>query len=148
MKLLGIKLMLVVGISVLLSCCSASKFSKIECMRIYKAPGGGNIWPQYIILKSPGDSYEIYYPAMSFSNIGFWKVRNDTLFLKPSADCNFIGDSLYIEPLSDTILTVTSIPKKYKIEKNCLIDITNYGIICPEFKSDKNIPYTKYFLWK
>lgn len=147
MKLLLIKLMLVVGMSSLFCYCTTSKLCKRECIGIYRTTEGCNLMQQYILLKAPDKSYEIFNPIPDSSIIGVWEVRNDTLFLKPSVHCFMIGDSMHIvQP--DTIPTVISITRKYKIKKNCLIDITNYAVTIPEWPEKEHIPYTKYFLWK
>ena len=77
-----------------------------------------------------------------------WKTKGDTLICTPSLDYAVEKGKLYTENLNDTIKTVTSIPKRYLIKGNILLDITDYNQIYPEFMGTERPIYSQYQLIK
>ena len=93
-------------------------------------------------------TFEIYSPTMCITTIGMWKTKGDTLICTPSLDYAVEKGKLYTENLNDTIKTVTSIPKRYLIKGNILLDITDYNQIYPEFMGTERPIYSQYKLIK
>lgn len=110
----------------------------------YQSVGNGVSVPTFITLKKFGRTFEIYSPTMQITTVGMWKTKDDTLIFTPSLDYTVENEKLYIEHLNDTIKTVTSIPKRYLIKGEELIDITDYRQIYSEFMGDEQPVSSQY----
>lgn len=85
---------------------------------------------------------------MHITTIGIWETKGDTLMFTHSLDCTVEKGKLNIENLNDSIKTVTSIPKRFLIKGDILLDITDYRQIYPEFMGNEKPISSQYKLIK
>ncbi len=97
-------------------------------LAVYKWEGFGEFPPEYIILRIHDQIYDTYCGfGEQYGQVGRYTVKNDTLYFTQSYwrlvdKVSFSdSDSMYIQ--------------KFLIEKNSLIDITDYNVIFPELLS-------------
>ena len=114
----------------------------------YKSVDNCASGPMFITLKNHNMTFEIYSPTMCITTIGMWKTKGDTLICTPYLDYAVEKGKLYTENLSRHHKTVTSIPKRYLIKGNILLDITDYRQIYPEFMGTERPIYSQYKLIK
>ena len=103
---------------------------------------------QCLLHKKIGKTFEIYSPVMHITTIGIRETKGDTLIFTPSLDCTVEKGKLNIEDLNDSIKTVTSIPKRFLIKGDILLDITDYRQIYPEFMGNEKTISSQYKLIK
>ena len=82
--------------------------------------------PQYLTLKRNFNIFEYYSPLLGETTIGSYETNGDTLILRPSLDYYFYHNKLYMDNYKDSIPTLSNIPKKYIMQNDELLDITNY----------------------
>lgn len=126
-------------ILILISClaissCATQKTALSPFIAIYSTNWIGHNPPQYLILRTTLldthlNTYEVYDPLLPESIFGEWHVSNDTLYLFPEFECYLQDSTIRIQTQPDT--SVATIPQKYLIEKDCLIDLTDYSGILP-----------------
>lgn len=124
--------------SIALISCSGfnAKFSPF--LEIYKNNGvAGNILPEYIILKSHPRTFEMFSPTVNLSIYGKWERNKDTLLLFPLYEMV----NYDINNISVYDSTELSIVHKFLIEKNQIVDITDYS---PITTSSELIDYNNY----
>jgi hypothetical protein len=89
---------------------------------------GGALFPDYLILKDC-NQYMTYSPYNKGSNLGTYKISNDTLYLNETYSLFRNGDMI---KLDDTIIDNCRLnPQKIFLMKNDkLIEITDYEANC------------------
>ena len=99
--------------------------------------------PSIIVLRAQPQLFELYEPAIQESIFGQWCINKDTLLLAPLFDLLSRESELKIVSQLDTSLL--TVPHKYLIDRDCLIDITDYRGILPEpLNSRISCPKYKY----
>ncbi len=116
--------------------CCFYLFCHVQCegrlpfIAIYSNEAKGRIPPTYLIIRSSPDIFEMYMPSISESVFGIWNYTNDTLFLFPQYDCNVRESRVIVKPLiHKEYETIVSIPQKYVLKQDSLIDKTDYSVI-------------------
>ena len=110
--------------------CKVQSPSLAPFVSVYKRDWSGEVLPVYIILRNYSQMFEEYAPAIQESVFGQWNVDKDTLFLSPEY---VLSDKVHVITDQD-IPTVTTIPHKYLMKNDCLIDLTDYSRIIPGFQ--------------
>ncbi len=119
----------------LLSClfvisCTAQKKTLSTFMAIYSNNWSGETCPTYIILRTHPHTFEIYAPSIDESIFGQWIINKDTLYLSPKFECFSRKSELRVNTQLDT--SIATVPQVFVINKDGLIDITDYRGILPE----------------
>lgn len=109
--------------------------------------------PHYLTLKRNFNSFEYYYPLLGITTVGSYETNGDTLILKPAMEYGFFHQKLYTDDYRDTIPTLSNIQKKFIMQNDELLDITNYiEQIFPDsvslIKLNKNNPPNRFKLMK
>ena len=113
---------------IFVSCQSIKKDAHIA---IYKWEGFGELPSEYIILRPDDQIYDIYYGARGqYGQVGKYTIKNDTLYFTQSY--SRLSDKVYFSD-SDSIYI-----QKFLIEKNSLIDITDYSVLLPELFNNQS----------
>ncbi len=99
---------------------------------VYKSDRVGNILPSYIFLRTQPQTFEIYSPAIYGSLFGQWDISNDTLFLFPEYEYFYRDSESRISKITPQDTSMPTIPQRYLIKDDSLIDITDYSAILPE----------------
>ena len=123
---------------ILLLSCSTQKITLSPFVSVYKSDWVGNILPEYIILRTQPEVFEIYAPNVYASTVGQWSIKNDTLFLFPQYEYFSRNSKLNFSEITAQDTSVAAIPQQYLIKNNCLIDITDYSIVLPELFSNQD----------
>lgn len=123
---------------ILLFSCKVQKTTLSPFVTIYKSDWVGNIFPEYIFLRTQPKIFEKYSPGIYESMFGQWNTRNDTLFLYPIYECSSRDLELNLSKVTQEDSNVATIPQQYLIKNDCLIDITNYSTILPELFNNQN----------
>jgi hypothetical protein len=124
--------------------CSTQKATFSPFLAVYKIEGAGNIYPSYIILKQQPEIFEIYAPGVYSSIIGEWKTIKDTLFIIPRYQYAARNNKMHMNEITSEDSSIITIPQKYILTKNNLIDITDYNIILPRiFQNQKKDIYKR-----
>lgn len=118
-----------------ISSCATQKATLPHFIAIYSTNWVGHNPPQYLFLRTALldtqlNTYEVYEPLLPESIFGQWHVNNDTLYLFPEFECFLQDSTIRIQTQPDT--SVATIPQKYLIEKDSLIDLTDYSGILPK----------------
>lgn len=111
-------------------------------INIYKTQG--HIYPNYILLKTQPNIFEMYSPAIYYNTIGLWEVNNDTIFLFPKYEYWNRNGQLICSEITPSDSTMTTIPQQYLIKGDRLIDVTNYKSLIPYLFNDSIIRTTFY----
>lgn len=117
---------------ILLFSCKAEKTTLSPFVSVYKSDRIGNILPSYIFLKTQPQTFEIYSPTIYGSFFGQWEISNDTLFLFPEYECFYRDSESRISKITPQDTSMPTIPQRYLIKDDSLIDITDYSAILPE----------------
>lgn len=134
----AMKYVIVFFVSVLLLSCSPYKTIHSPYVAIYRMDGVGEIPPQYLILKITPKVFEIYLPVIQSCIVGQWNIDSDTLYLFPKYEYYDINDEIKINEITTENLSIVSIPQRYLIKNDCLIDKSDYRILSTEFFSFSN----------
>jgi len=125
-------------ILLLLFCsCVNLKPRQSEYIALYKQSRLGEVLPEYLLLKDRIKSYEFFSPGLNSSVLGNYHIANDTIYLNPRYE---YSDS--IKRISPADTSIISIPRKFLIKKDLLIDVTdykNYPILDVFFKKGESI---------
>lgn len=128
---------LLILICVLLSSCATQKTTFSPYGAVYSSEGGGCQPPSFLLFRTCPQIFEIYVPHLYESIFGQWRVINDTLFLFPELEGFYRDSTIKIQSQLDT--SVATIPQKYLIKEDCLIDMTDYnGLLPAPFDKMKN----------
>ena len=136
MKIMKNLISLFIVISLFYSCITV-KQRQSEYIALYKQDRLGEVLPEYLLLKDRIKSYEFFSPGLNSSVLGDYNIVNDTIYLNPRYE---YSDS--IKCLSSTDTSIISIPRKFLIKKDLLIDVTdykNYPILNIFFKKRETI---------
>lgn len=130
-------------IAVVLCCilffsCASQKITLSPFITIYKNDWVGNIYPEYILLKTRPKIFEIYAPGIYESFFGKWNINNDTLFLFPQHEYYSRNSELNFSEITPKDSSVATIARQYLIKDDCLIDITDYNVVLQELFSNQN----------
>lgn len=117
---------------ILLFSCKAEKTTLSPFVSVYKSDRVGNILPSYVFLKTQPQTFEIYSPTIYGSFFGQWEISNDTLFLFPEYECFYRDSESRISKITPQDTSMPTIPQRYLIKDDSLIDITDYSAILPE----------------
>ena len=117
---------------ILLFSCKAEKTTLSPFVSVYKSDRIGNILLSYIFLKTQPRTFEIYSPTIYGSLFGQWEISNDTLFLFPEYEYFYRDSESRISKITPQDTSMLTIPQRYLIKDDCLIDVTNYSAILPE----------------
>ena len=147
MKKFFLRAVFIITAIVVICSCSAAHQSN-AFFHTYESIGNGISEPTFITLKNSGRTFEIYSPTMRITTIGMWEIKGDTLIFTPSLDYTVEKGKLYIENLTDSIKTVTSITKRYLIKGEILLDITDYSQIYSGFMGNDQSISTQYKIMK
>ena len=94
----------------------------------YKWEGFGELPSEYIILRFDDQIYDTYYGfSGQYGQVGKYTIENETLYFTQSY--SRLSDRVYFSD-KDSIYT-----RKFLIEKNSLIDITDYTSISPLYNN-------------
>jgi hypothetical protein len=119
--------------------CAAHKMTLSPFIAVYKSDGFGNIYPEYILLRTQPKVFERYFPTPGGSGtVGEWNIKNDTLFLLPKREYFSRDLTLIFSEITPQDTSVATIPQQYLIRNDCLIDITDYSIILPELLNSQS----------
>jgi hypothetical protein len=130
---------IVIFFCILIVSCKTQKETLSPFMAVYKENGDGhNIYPSYILLKIQPKIFEIYAPGIYASIVGEWNIANDTLYVFPTFEYYASENKMHMHKITPADSSVTTIPQQYLIKNDCLIDITDYGIILPELFNNQN----------
>ncbi len=147
MKNIYIRVIFII-ITIIIVCSCSTTHQSNAFFSIYESIDNGVSSPMFITHKKIGKTFEIYSPVMHITTIGIWETKGDTLMFTPSLDCTVEKGKLNIENLNDSIKTVTSIPKRFLIKGDILLDITDYRQIYPEFMGNEKPISSQYKLIK
>jgi hypothetical protein len=120
---------IIVFFSFLLFSCAPQRITLSPFITAYKSDWIGNIYPEYILLRTQPKVFEIYTPGSYESVFGEWNICNDTLCLFPRHEYYSRNSELKISEITPSDTSVTTITHRYLIKKDCLIDITDYDIV-------------------
>ena len=134
------KVLIILTFSIMLFSCNIQKMPSF--ISIYEVRG--NMYPNYILLKTRPNIFEMYSPAIYYSTIGVWEISNDTMFLFPKYEYWDRNSKLICSEIAPADSTITTIPQQYLIKGNYLIDITNYEPLIPYLFNDSKKPTTYY----
>lgn len=115
---------------IVVSSCASWKTALCPFVTIYERASEHNILPAYIILREQPELYEIYSPQIFESIFGQWKISNDTLYLFPIYEAFERDGVLKFSTKLDT--SILTIPQKYLMRCDSIIDITDYSGLFPE----------------
>ncbi|MBR5956400.1 MAG: hypothetical protein IK022_07660 [Bacteroidales bacterium] len=101
---------------------------------VYKRDWSGEVLPVYIILRTQPKVYEMNAPSMYESVFGQWQINKDTLYLYPEYDYYSLNYLTKMDVIKDS--SVITIPLKYVIKRDLLIDATDYGKYFPDIVFD------------
>lgn len=118
--------------------CALQKKELTPFIEVYKSDWIGNVYPEYISLKSRPNIFETYSPGIHTSFFGQWTLKNDTLLLIPKYEYYSRNSELIFSIITAKDSNVATIPHKYLVKKGYLIDITDYGIILPGYLNNQN----------
>lgn len=104
---------------------------------VYQSYYVGNTLPSYIILKEQPKYFEIYSPSVYGSVFGQWRINHDTLFLLPKYETFIEKAEQIISEVTQQNMNVMTIPQKYLIKNDCLIDVTDYRSVLPDLCNDE-----------
>jgi hypothetical protein len=104
--------------SVLLLSCKTQKVLPDSFVSVYKSNRIGNIYPEYIILKSKPKTFEKFSPGLDYGVIGVWEASNDTIFLLPKYQYSQRENVCNFSELTNDDLSLATIPQKYMIKDN------------------------------
>lgn len=101
---------------------------------LYQSAHTDVIKPNYIILHPQKGCYEYYWSTNGDAIIGAMDLINDTLLLTPQIICTrnlnlTIERNLIVYKVDTMTLNETTIPCKFIVNKDALIDITDYNIL-------------------
>ena len=130
--------------SVLLLSCKTQKVLPDSFVSVYKSNRIGNIYPEYIILKSKTKTFEKFSPGLDYGVIGVWEASNDTIFLLPKYQYSQRENVCNFSELTNDDLSLATIPQKYMIKDNTLIDITDYTSVMKDFPEFNIVNQTIY----
>lgn len=117
--------------------CITVKQRHPEYIALYKQNRVGEVLPEYLLLKNRIKSYEFFSPALNCSVLGDYSIINDTLYLNPKYEY-----SHSIKSINPADTSIISIPRKFLIKRDLLIDVTDYKsypILNMFFKRGKTI---------
>ena len=114
--------------------CKVQSPTSTPFLYVYKRDWSGEVLPVYIILRTHPKVYEMNTPCMDESIFGQWQINKDTLYLYPEYDCYSLNYLTKMHVIKDT--SVTTIPLKYVIKRDVLIDATDYGKYLPDIVLD------------
>lgn len=114
---------------ILLFSCASQKIALSPFIAAYKCDWVGNVYPEYILLRTQPKVFEIYAPGIYESIFGEWKINHDTLLLFPRHEYLSRISELKISEITPQDSSVATIVRKYLINNYCLIDITDYNFI-------------------
>lgn len=123
---------------VLFFSCTSQRITLSPFVAVYKSDWVGNVYPEYISLKTQPKVFEKYSPGIYTSIVGQWNINNDTLFLFPEYEFLSRNSELKFSVITPIDSSVTTIPQQYLIKNNCLIDITDYSAILQELFSNQS----------
>jgi len=112
---------------VLFCSCKTQQITLSPFVAIYRSDLSA-VDPQYISLKTKPNVFEKYSPGVYLCTVGEWNINNDTLFLFPLYEYGSNKSGLIFSKITSQDSSVTTIPQKYIIKKDCLIDITDYNV--------------------
>ena len=118
--------------------CGTQKVTNSSFVSIYKCERVGEIDPSYIILKQQPNIFEIYAPGIYCSVLGEWEILNDTLSLIPKYEYYASDNKMHMKEVTSKDSSIITIPQKYLVSKDKLIDITDYTWILKEFQLNIN----------
>ena len=101
--------------------CITVKQRQPEYIALYKQSRLGEVLPEYLLLKDRIKSYELFSPGLNSSVLGDYDIVNDTIYLNPRYE---YSDS--IKSISPADTSIISIPRKFLMKKDLLIDVTDY----------------------
>lgn len=132
------KNVVIVFLCIFLFSCKTDKTVLSPFVAVYKSERIGNIYPGYIFLRTQPQVFEIYAPGIYSSTFGGWNINNDTLFVFPRYEYYSKDANLNLIMVSPADSSVTTIPQKYLIKQDNLIDITDYSTVLPKLFSQNN----------
>lgn len=128
----------IVFFCVLLFSCASQKITLSPFIAAYKSDWVGNVYPEYILLRTQPKVFEIYTPGVYESIFGEWKINNDTLLLFPRHEYLSKNSKLKISEITPQDSSVATIVRQYLIKNDCLIDMTDYNVILQGLFSNQN----------
>lgn len=132
------KKIIAVFFCVLLFSCKSQKITLSPFIVAYKSDWVGNIYPEYILLRTQPKVFEIYTPGIHGSIYGEWQINNDTLLFFPRHEYLSRNSELKIFELTAQDSSVATIVRQYLIRNDSLIDMTDYNIILQGLFSNQN----------
>jgi hypothetical protein len=132
------KKIVIIFCCVLFLSCKTQKISLSPFVAVYKSDWVGNVYPEYILLKTQPKVFEKYAPGIYESIFGEWNINNDTLFLFPKYEYFSRNSELKFSGITPKDSSVATIPQQYLIKNDCLIDITDYRVVLQELFSNQN----------
>jgi len=120
---------------VFLFSCKSQQITLSPFVAVYKNDWVGEVYPEYISLKTQPKVFEKYSPGVYASIVGQWNISNDTLFLFPKYEYFSRNSELKFSEITTKDSSVATIPQQYLIKNDCLIDITDYRVILQEMFS-------------
>lgn len=123
---------------VLFFSCKSQQITLSPFVAVYKNDWVGNVYPEYISLKTQPKVFEKYSPGVYASIVGQWNINNDTLFLFPKYEYFSRNSELKFSEITPEDSSVATIPQQYLIKNDCLIDITDYSVVLQELFSKQN----------
>jgi len=118
--------------------CTSQRITLSPFVAIYRSDWVGNVYPEYILLKTQPKVFEKYSPGIYTSTVGQWNINNDTLFLFPKYEFFSRNSDLKFSVITPTDSSLATIPQQYLIKNDCLIDITDYSVVLQELFSSQN----------
>lgn len=128
----------IVFFCVLLFSCATQKITLSPFIAAYKSDWVGNVYPEYILLRTQPKVFEKYSPGIYASIVGQWNINNDTLFLFPKYEYFSRNTELKFSEITPKDSSVATIPQQYLIKNDCLIDITDYSVVLQELFNNQN----------
>ena len=117
----------------LLMSCQVQHRKALPYISLYMSPQVGEVLPSYLIIKSHPETFEIYMPGIWESTLGEWNLIDDTLYINPQFEYYVRDGKRELRAITKDDSTIVSIPQKYLVKKNMLIDKTDYRQIIPDY---------------
>lgn len=119
----------------MMSACK-SQFKNSDYIVVYKTLENQIQEPEYLIIKSKPQTFELNIPMLYSSIIGEWFYSKDTIVISPKYTYEYRNNKSSLLEINDKDTSVISIKQRFHVKGDILIDITDYSIVHPLLKKD------------